>query len=157
MKDGLRIKGRIIVEKFKEGEDRPYEVIETENLFLTAGVNEIWSLVTGASANYFDNTNAQIGIGDDKTTAPDASQTDLQGLNKTYKAMEVGYPSSPANGEVQFKAVFGSTDANYEWGEFVIKHAVSGVCLNRSTNNGAGWGIKTSGTTWTVTATLSIS
>jgi len=161
LKDGIRLIGRIKIEKFSPGVDpqsgKPYEVIESTNLFLTAGINEIWSLVTGASTNHFDNTSAQIGIGNDKTTAPAAGQTDLQGTQKTYKSMDAGYPTTPANGEVQFKATFGPNDANYEWGEFVIKHATSGICINRSTNNGNGWGTKNSGETWTVTAKLSIS
>jgi len=159
-KETLRLKGHVKVQKYAggvvPGEGEPYEVIEGENLFLTVGINELWSLLTGGSANHFDNTNAQIGIGNDKTTAPAASQTDLQGASKTYKAMDTSYPTTPSNGQVQFKSTFGSSDANYEWGEFAVKQSVSAKCLNRSTNSGAGWGTKATGTTWTITVTLSI-
>jgi hypothetical protein len=161
MHDNITLKGRIRVQKFAPGtdphRDAPAEVIECENLFLTSGINELWSLVVGASANHFDNASVQIGIGDDKATAPADSQTDLQAsTNKTYQGMDSGYPATPSNKEVQFKATFGSGAANYEWGEFVVRNATSGISLNRSTNGGAGWGTKTSGTTWVVTATLGI-
>lgn len=159
MKDGLKIRGHIRVEKYATGvvpeKGKPCEVIECENLFLTTGSNEIWELVIGGSANHYNNGAAQIGIGEDKATAPAAAQTDLQGSSKTYKGMDATFPNT-SGGSMALKATFGSSDANYEWGEFVVKNAVSAICLNRSTNSGAGWGTKTVGTTWVVTATLSI-
>ncbi|MDA8324978.1 MAG: hypothetical protein M0033_02040 [Nitrospiraceae bacterium] len=161
IKSRLKFKGRIRVEKFAEGAHpetgRPYEVIEAENLGLTSGINEILKLATGQGGTTFTNSNAQIGIGD-STTAPAAGQTDLQAAtNKTYKPMNAGYPTAPSGGQVQFQATFGSTDANYAWNEFVIKNVTSGICLNRSTNGGAGFGTKVSGTTWTATTTITIS
>lgn len=141
----------------RKGELHPYESSEGHNLGLTSGLNEMWDLIAGASANHFDNTNARIGIGDDKTTAPADTQTDLQAAsNKTYKAMDAGYPTAAATKQLVFKSTFTTSDANYEWGEFVIKQNVSGKCLNRSTNGGAGWGTKTSSDTWVATATLSL-
>lgn len=161
MKESGKSVGKITVIKYNNDEDyrvgKVAEKIVCNNLFLTAGMNELWELVTGESANHFDNTNARIGIGDDKTTAPAYGQTDLQAAtNKTYKAMDATYPTTPANRTQVFKSTFGSSDANYEWGEFVIKNNVSGICLNRSTNSGAGWGTKTAGTTWEIYADLTI-
>jgi hypothetical protein len=41
---------------------QPYEVIQREgNVLLNSGIDEIWDLVTGASSDYYNNTNAQIG------------------------------------------------------------------------------------------------
>ena len=150
------------VEKYASQADyekgQPQEVIEGSNLMLTSGINELLKLAANKSSNHFDNTNSRIGVGDDKTTAPDASQTDLQAAtNKTYKALEATYPMDPSGGAMQFKSVFGEGDANYEWGEFVVKNNTSSICLNRSTNGGAGYGTKASPAVWTITATITIS
>ena len=132
---------------------RPYEVIEGEgNCLLNTGIDEMWDLVTGASANHFDNSNAQIGVGDSNTAA-DATQTDLQAAtNKTYKGMEATYPTSTSQ-KVTFKASFGSSDANYAWNEWVVKHSTSSKCLNRKVEN---LGTKSSGT-WTLEVDITLS
>lgn len=132
---------------------KPYEVIEEEgNCLLNSGIDEIWGLVTGASANHYDNTNAQIGVGDSNTAA-DPTQTDLQATtNKTYKGMESGYPTSTSQ-KVTFKASFGSTEANYAWEEWVVKHSTSAICLNRKVES---LGTKSTGT-WTLEVEISLS
>lgn len=132
---------------------KPYEVIEGEgNCLLNSGIDEIWDLVTGASANHYDNTNAQIGVGDSNTAA-DPTQTDLQAAtNKTYKGMEAGYPTSTSQ-KVTFKASFGSTEANYAWEEWVVKHSTSAICLNRKVES---LGTKSTGT-WTLEVEISLS
>jgi len=131
----------------------PYEVIEGEgNCLLNTGIDEIWDLVTGASANHYDNTNARIGVGDSNTAA-NATQTDLQAAtNKTYKGMETGYPTSTSQ-KVTFKASFGSTEANYAWEEWVVKHSTSAICLNRKVES---LGTKSTGT-WTLEVQISLS
>jgi hypothetical protein len=132
---------------------KPYEVIEgEENCLLNTGIDEIWDLVTGASANHYDNTNARIGVGDSNTAA-NATQTDLQAAtNKTYKGMESGYPTS-ASQKVTFKASFGSTEANYAWEEWVVKQSTSAICLNRKVES---LGTKSTGT-WTLEVEISLS
>lgn len=156
----FKVKGIIKVEKYAEGVDpktgKPYQTLVCENLFLTTGINEIWELVTGESANHFSNSLATIGVGDD-STSPAAAQTDLlASTNKTYVGMEATYPTTPTSGQVQFKASFGSGSANYAWNEMVVRNSTSVICINRSTNSGAGWGTKTVGSTWDATVTLSI-
>jgi len=132
---------------------KPYEAIEGEgNCLLNSGIDEIWDLVTGASANHYDNTNAQIGVGDSNTAA-NATQTDLQAAtNKTYKGMETGYPTSTTQ-KVTFKASFGSSEANYAWEEWVVKHSTSAICLNRKVES---LGTKSTGT-WTLEVQISLS
>jgi len=131
----------------------PYQVIEGEgNCLLNTGIDELWDLVTGASANHFDNTNTQIGVGD-SSTAANATQTDLQATtNKTYKGMETGYPTSTSQ-KATFKASFGSSDANYAWNEWVVKHSTTGKCLNRKVES---LGTKSSGT-WTLEVSITLS
>jgi hypothetical protein len=131
----------------------PYKIIEREgNCLLNTGIDEMWDLITGASSNYFNNANAQIGVGD-SSTAADPSQTDLQaGTNKTYKGMESGYPTSTSQ-KATFKASFGASDANYAWNEWVVKQASSAICLNRKVES---LGTK-SGGTWTLEVDITLS
>ena len=135
---------------------KPYKVIEgEENCLLNSGIDEIWDLVTGAvsgASHIFDNAAAQIGVGDSNTAA-NATQTDLQAAtNKTYKGMESGYPTSTSQ-KVTFKASFGSTEANYAWEEWVVKHSTSAICLNRKVES---LGTKSTGT-WTLEVEISLS
>ena len=147
------------VEAYRDREDEfyrkfePYEVIEREgNLLLNSGIDEIWDLVTGASSDYFNNTNAQIGVGD-SSTAASASQTDLQAAtNKTYKGMETSYPTSTTQ-KITFKSSFGSSEANYAWNEWVVKQSSSAVCLNRKVES---LGTKSAGT-WTLEVDITLS
>lgn len=152
MKDICSVKGHIRVEKF-DADGSLFGVVEAENLFLTAGINELWKLVIGSSANVFSNAQAQIGIGD-SATATTAGMTDLQAAtNKTYKAMDATYPPAPSGGAAVFRSTFGSADANYAWNEFVVKQATSAICLDRGTGT---FGTKAGGTTWVATVTLTI-
>ncbi len=135
---------------------KPYEVIEGEgNCLLNSGIDEMWDLLTGAVSgndHIYDNSHAQIGVGDSTTTA-DASQTDLQAAtNKTYKGMESGYPTSTSQ-KATFKASFGNDDANYTWDEWVVKQSTSAKCLNRKVEN---LGTKSSGT-WTLEVDITLS
>jgi len=135
----------------------PYEIIEgKDNCLLNSGIDELWDLFTGAvsGANHiFDNAAATIGVGDSSTAAA-ASQTDLQAAsNKTYKGMEATYPKSTAQ-KLTCKSSFGSSDANYEWKEWVVKQTTSAKCLNRKVSS---MGTKASGSTWTLEITITLS
>ncbi len=112
----------------------------------------MWDLIAGDSANHFNNAGAQIGVGDSNTAAA-ATQTDLQAAtNKTYKAMDSGYPTSTTQ-KATFKASFGAGDANYTWNEWVVKQATSSKCLNRKVDS---MGTK-SGGTWTLEVSITLS
>lgn len=135
---------------------KPYEVIEmAHNCLLNTGINEMWDLVTGVvsgATHIYDNAAATIGVGDSATAAA-ATQTDLQAVtNKTYKAMEAGYPTSTTQ-KATFKSSFGSSDANYVWNEWVVKQATSTICLNRKVES---LGTKSSGT-WTLEVDITLS
>jgi hypothetical protein len=134
-------------------EFRPYEVIEGEgNCLLNSGINEMWDLIVGDSANHFSNSYATIGVGDSSTAAA-ATQTDLQAsTNKTYKGMVTGYPTSTTQ-KATFKASFGDSEANYAWNEWVVKQSSSGICLNRKVDS---LGTKSSGT-WTLEVSITLS
>ena len=107
------------------------------NMLLNEGIGEFLDLACGlGTPTAFSNANAYIGVGD-SVTAEAASQTDLQAsTNKTYKAMAASYPSRSAQ-TVTWRAVFGSSDANYAWQEFSVANASSctGKNLNRNVSN----------------------
>lgn len=131
----------------------PYEVIEgVGNCLLNTGIDEMWDLIVGDSANHFNNTGAQIGVGDSNTAAA-ATQTDLQAAtNKTYKGMDSGYPTSTTQ-KATFKASFGASEANYTWNEWVVRQSTSVKCLNRRVDS---MGTK-SGGTWTLEVSITLS
>jgi len=131
---------------------KPYEVSSGEgNCLLNSGIDEMWDLICGDSANHFNNAGAQIGVGD-SSTAANASQTDLQAAtNKTYKGMDTGYPTSSSQ-KATFKASFGASEANYAWNEWVVKQSTSGKCLNRKVES---LGTKTGGT-WTLQVDITL-
>ncbi len=106
----------------------------------------------GTASDWFDETNAHIGVGD-SNTAFAATQTNLQAVtNKFRQGMESGFPDRTDNA-IDFKASFGTDDANFAWLEWgVFNHASTGTMLNRKVEN---LGTK-SGGTWVLTVTLTV-
>lgn len=126
------------------------------NLALNEGLQELIDLICGlGTPTKWDNTNSRLGVGDNNTTAA-ASQTGLQAsTNKTYKAMDTGYPQRSGQ-TVEWRATFGSSDANYAWEEYTVVNATddSGKNLNRKV---ASKGTKVSGETWTLSLQITFS
>jgi hypothetical protein len=134
---------------------RPYETRKFErNALLNEGINAIWTLVCGGAGTAYSNANARIGVGDSDDEF-DATDTDLQAaVNKTYKAMDVGYPVYGTDQKASFKASFGTDDANFAWKEWTVDNGSgAGKNLNRKVE---ALGTKTSGT-WALTVELSLS
>ena len=132
----------------------PAEVVEKEgNLLLNAGADEIWDLICGTGTpTKYDASNAWLGVGDSATAAA-AAQSNLQGSNKKWNAMEATYPQTSSQQAV-FRASFAGGDANYQWNEWGIMNASgSGVMLNRKVEN---LGTKVSGT-WQLSCTITLS
>jgi hypothetical protein len=91
----------------------------------------------------------------DSSAAESATQTGLQGTNKTFKAMDTGYPQrTDQTGE--WRATFGAADANHGWQEFTVVNAAddAGKNLNRKV---ADKGSKASGETWTASLKITFS
>ena len=126
------------------------------NLALNEGLGELIDLICGlGTPTKWDNTNARLGVGDSNSAAA-ASQTGLQAsTNKTYKAMDTSYPAR-TNQTVEWRATFGSSDANYAWEEYTAVNAAddSGKNLNRKV---ASKGTKVSGETWTLSLQITFS
>lgn len=135
------------------------------NLLTTAGLNRLTSLLIGGGGQALTNTACRIGTGN-STTAAAVGQTDLQAAagsgNRWFQPMDATYPQQ-SNGVATFKATFGGSDGNYVWAEWGIDigaptvtagNTVNALLLNRKVQ---AMGEKVSGSTWTVTATVTIS
>jgi hypothetical protein len=137
----------------------PDEMVEKYgNLLLNAGITRLLNLLIGSGATAFNNTNSRLGVGDSSTAAA-ASQTDLQGTNKFFMTMDATFPTVSGQ-QVTFKATFGTGDANFAWQEWGIDNGSSSGAtgtaplLNRKVES---LGTKTSGGTWVLTTTITIS
>jgi hypothetical protein len=136
--------------------DQPFEVNRIEgNLLLNEGIAALLNLLTGAAETAFSNANSYLAVGDSSTAAA-AAQTGLQAAtNKLYKAVESGYPSI-ASQTVTWRAIFGSSDANFDWNEFSVASGNSDAAdnLNRLVS---AQGTKASGQTWTLDLEITFS
>lgn len=132
-------------------------VIAEGNLLVNVGMDLIWDGVIGNAPTVFSNANAAIGVGD-STTAAATSQTNLQASsNKLRKAMNATYPSQPTNPSVQFQSDFTGAEAIYHWQEVAtFNNSTDGVgtMLHRLVSD---LGTKSSGATWTITVTITLS
>ncbi len=146
------MQGNFIIRKYNENWDF-IEEVSVGNGALNTGINELCRIHAGLSANTFSAANTSIGVGD-SNTAFNATQTDLQGATKFYKAcstVTTGVNGGTTTTEI-IVAVFGLTDAVQSWQEFVWKQtATSNICLNRAVSN---QGTKPNTQIWTVTLTI---
>src|SRR3990170_3141396 len=126
------------------------------NIALNEGLQELIDIICGlGTPTKWDNANARLGVGD-SNAAEAAAQTGLQAAtNKTYKAMDATYPQR-TNQTVEWRATFGSGDANYAWEEYTVVNAASdtGKNLNRKT---ASKGTKASGESWVLSLQITFS
>lgn len=125
------------------------------NCLLNEGIQLLEDIIAGldTTSAKWDNSNARLGVGDG-TAAADASQTGLQGSNKTFKGMDAGYPSR-SNQTLSWRATFGDSEGNHDWQEFTVVNDAddSGTNLNRKVENK---GTK-SGGNWTLTLQITFS
>lgn len=123
---------------------------------LNEGLGELIDVICGlGTPTKWDEANARLGVGD-SSTAEAATQTGLlAATNKTYKAMDANYPQR-AGQTVEWRATFGSGDANYAWEEYTVVNAAddTGKNLNRKV---ASKGTKSSGESWTLSLQISFS
>jgi hypothetical protein len=137
----------------------PEEVLEFDgNLGLNEGIAELLDLACGlGSPTAFNAANSYLGVGD-SATAAGATQTALQAAtNKVYVGMEANYPAR-TNQSVSWRSVFGSAVGNFAWNEFTVANGNSDSAknLNRYVP-GTSPGTKGSGSTWTLTLTITMS
>lgn len=125
-----------------------------ENVALNVGLQYLIDVICGiGTTTKWDNSNARLGVGSD-TTPEDAAQTDLQDTTPTWKAMDATYPQRSAQ-VAEWRATFGSEDANEAWEEFAVDNgATAHKLLNRKVTSK---GTKSSGETWTLSLKITFS
>jgi hypothetical protein len=160
--DRLDWKVDTVIEKWHDTADfeagsEPDEVLEDRgNLLLNAGITRLINLLTGAGGTAYNAANSRIGVGN-STTAAAAGQTDLQGASKYFKLVDSVTPSGQT---ITWVATFGSSDGNFAWEEWGVDNGtasgatVTAPLLNRKVS---AMGTKGSGSTWTITVTITIS
>jgi hypothetical protein len=144
-----------MVEKHREAHMGTEEI--DHNVAINEGLQGIIKIICGLTSppTAWDSSNARLGVGD-SSTAASATQTGLQAsTNKTFKAMDSTYPQR-TNQTAEWRATFGSNDANYAWEEYTVVNAAddSGVNLNRVCSSK---GTKASGETWTLSLQITFS
>lgn len=133
----------------------PDEVfVETQNIILDSGANEMLKLITGTGGTVYSNANSYIYVGTD-TTSEKADQNGVlaTGNNKAYAGMDTGYPIVDKRQAI-YRASFGDSSANFAWNESSIVNGTgaNAVAMNRKV---VSLGTKTTGT-WTLQITLSL-
>jgi hypothetical protein len=126
------------------------------NLGLNEGIGELIDIICGlGTPTKWDATNARLGVGD-SNVAPAATQTGLQAAtNKTWKVMDATYPQRSLQ-TAEWRATFGTADANYAWEEYTVVNAPddTGKNLNRCI---ASKGTKASGESWVLSLKITFS
>lgn len=161
MADGLQVAvGRYRVEKYRQtiAPENLYEIVETPpNLFLTAGVTQLWNLASGVSGTHLDSTNARLAVGDNSTT-PTAGDPDLIAATNKFRKLVSGSPVISTN-QITFSSSFATSEANFAWLEVGVAWAASGAntLVSRSAITSPGLGTKVNTAVWVLNWTLSIS
>lgn len=153
MKDFAQIKPKWIFRRYASQADfergEAYDESEVVgNLLLNEGIALLQSLLIGGGGTPYSNANARIGVGDDNTAAS-AAQTGLQAsTNKTWVAVESGYPDV-TDQTTTWRAIFDGDTGNFDWREFTVVNAANdaGDNLNRLVSS---QGTKASGQVWTI-------
>ena len=126
------------------------------NIGLNEGLQALIGLIAGIGAETaWNNANARLGVGD-SNAAENATHTGLQAVtNKLWKAMDATYPQR-TNQMCDWRATFGSADANYAWEEYTVVNAAddTGKNLNRKI---AAKGTKVAGESWVLSLQITFS
>ena len=122
--------------------------------FVQVGRNKVAGLITGAETKKYDSTGAVLWL---------ASSTEAHSPTSTWfgsaaiaATMEAGFPSRSAN-ILQFKSVYTTAMANFQWEEWGLHTATqsdSGDLLNKAVQQALG--TKTCSAIWTITTCMTI-
>lgn len=127
--------------------------IETQNIIVDVGANEMLKLITGTGGTVFGQ-GSYIVVGNN-ATAENATQTGVIATapNRAAAAMDSSYPMVNDR-QMVFRASFGDSSANFDWKEIAIMNGnTSGsVAMNRKV---ADLGTKKTGT-WTIQVTVTL-
>jgi len=162
--DKFKDPGGVICARLRQGD--PVHVVAREygnyigadefedNVALNEGLQAIIDMICNLAAiTPWDNANARVGVGD-SSVAPNATQTELLGVNQAYVGMDAGYPARSAQ-TAEWRGTFGGTEANFYWWEFTVDNGAAALQnLNRAV---ADKGSKAPGETWALSLSITFS
>lgn len=108
-------------------------VIESQNIILDSGANEMLKLIAGIGGTAYSSANSYIYVGTD-STAENAAQNGIlaTGANRAYAKVDTGFPTVEGR-TLTYQASFGEDIANFEWNEVSIVNGTgpNAVAMNR--------------------------
>jgi len=140
----LKVTGTLTVEKYKLGEDSPYEVQSANNSLTTAGKDQLLDLIGGIATTSKLSATAVLRVYNSGPT-----------LVKTLTATEAGYPShSTGSGQATLSLRWrdGSTDT---YNANILRVYFSGDTIQLNTSTPA-FGTKPTNEAWIYTFTLTL-
>ena len=153
---------RIRIEKYENGSEAPFEVVEREgNLTTLAGRDYLAGLLVG-SRQPFDDEHIRIAVGTGDSVADEADTIDdIGSANSSSRHLQLPDSVTNSGTSVEIVATFGSGVANFDWESWGLDlteepgaddGVVAGDLLfNRKAES---LGTKNSFQTWVFTATL---
>ena len=125
------------------------------NVLTNAGINLLWSLAVGGAGTTYAYANTAIAVGTGTSNPTDPTQTTL--ATETARVqVDASYPTYGTSQLVVFRSTFTGLVANVHWQEFGVFNNITsgGTMLNRKVSD---QGTKTSGQTWQVSVTITLS
>jgi hypothetical protein len=129
---------------------------------MNAGVQRLIDRLIGVSVQAMDATHCRIGVGN-SSTAPSASQTDLQAAagssNRQFVTMDATYPQRSGQNLI-IRSTFTALLGNFTWNEACVDFGtangttVTAPMLNRRLLSGVG--TKANPAVWVATCTATI-
>lgn len=162
------------VEKWHKSEDHeaglsPDEVLKVqENLLVTGGINLMLNLLCNTTFNTglsgfttYGSGTAVLRVGDSSTAATSGDSNLNASSNLAESGMNAGFPTVVLT-TATWQSTYGSSSANFQWNEVAVQNLPTGNSgpnsyiriLNHKVQN---FGTKASGSTWTLTLTITIS
>jgi hypothetical protein len=161
------------VEKWNNSEDHlagklPDEVVYApKNLLVTGGINLMLNLLCATTANTglsgfttYGSGTAVLRVGDGSTAAASGDTNLSAGANLAESVMDAGFPTVVIT-TATWRSTYGSSSANFTWNEVAVQNLPTGGgvnsyirILNHKVQN---FGTKASGSTWTLTLTITVS
>lgn len=135
----------------------PDEVcVDTQNIILDSGANEMLNLIAGTGGTAYSAANTYIYVGSD-SSMENAAQVGILATSPNRAAAKVDSGFPQVNGrQVEYRATFTENEANFAWNEVSIVNgpttATNAVAMNRKV---VSMGTKVTGT-WAVSITISL-
>lgn len=144
------------------------------NLLVTVGLNNLTEVMIGSGGTSLSQAHTIAGVGSSTANSPAVGDTALTADNSSgayYQNVDAGVNPSQSNGVISATCTFTGSNANYAWNEWCL--AVTSGTITAGTHLSAvaspsptminhkmyssGLGTKSSGASWVLSATITLS